>query len=254
MDPKKLVRTAQVYLPGLLDTKFALARRWQLLTRRPFEDDFRALGLFPDDGALYLDIGANRGQSTTSILMMQPQARVELFEPNPHLLAKLEKLFGTHPRIGIHGVALGDAVGEARLFVPFYRTWMFDGLASLDLASARDWLVGRMYFFRPEDVHIDEITCRVERLDDLDLDPFLVKIDVQGLELQVLRGGEAMLRTHEPVLLIEAPEPDGDIVAFLRGLGYQPYAFLDGGLVAERFGSLNTFFLTPAKAGLVTTR
>jgi hypothetical protein len=87
----------------------------------------------------------------------------------------------------------------------------------------------------------------VQRLDDLGLAPAFVKLDVQGFELQVLTGGEATLRRHRPVLMIESPSADREI-PFLERLGYVPYAFDGTRLARGRTGALNSFFLTADRA------
>lgn len=218
--------------------------------RRPFEYDFNALSLFPaDDGALFLDVGANRGQSTDAILMNRPNARIQLFEPNPLLFEKLKRMFGGNSRIAVHRVGLGDAAVEAALIVPIYNGWMFDGLGSFNRAEAAEWLRGRMFFYDEGQLELRQVKSRILRLDDLDLRPFFVKLDVQGYEFKALCGGESTLRREEPILLIESP--DDRIIAYLADLGYAFYAFQRGRFVARTVGAPNTFFMTKRKADLV---
>src|ERR1035437_848192 len=60
-------------------------------------------------------------------------------------------------------------------------------------------------FDRPHE-DVVEIRVKLGRLDDLlppDLDVRLVKIDVEGAELQVLRGGLEMLRRSRPFVVFE---------------------------------------------------
>ncbi len=57
----------------------------------------------------------------------------------------------------------------------------------------------------------------------------LMKIDVEGYDLQVLRGAERLLRTHKPTLFIELDENNlrdqgesaTELIEFLSSLGYQ---------------------------------
>jgi FkbM family methyltransferase len=250
MSIKKALRSLQVEFPVLLEWKFQAMRTLRSALHRPFEHDFTAIPLLsPPADALFLDVGANRGQSTDAILMMQPDARVQAFEPNLQLFNRLRTLFGAVPNVTVHNFGLGDQQMEAVLHVPFYKQWMFDGLASFNENEARDWLNGRMYFFKQSHVRVEKSICRVQRLDDMGLQPFFVKIDVQGFELQVLQGGRQTLTDHHPVLLIEAPSKE--IVAFLAELGYAQHAFDNGRFHAGQRGRLNTFFLTPARAAAI---
>jgi FkbM family methyltransferase len=247
---KKALRTLQVEFPFLLDLKFRSMRAIQLRLRKPFERDFSGIPLLePPPDALFLDIGANRGQSTDAILMMSPGATVHLFEPNEELHARLQHRFGNRPDITVHNFGLGDEEMEADFYVPFYKKWMFDGLASFDEREARDWLDGRLYFFKESNVRVEKSICRVLRLDDLDLAPFFVKIDVQGFELNVLEGAERTLAAHTPVLLIETPNEA--VTAFLGQRGYEHYALDGGRFHPGRQGRVNTFFLTPERAAVV---
>jgi phospholipid N-methyltransferase len=78
-------------------------RTYRNILRIPFEEDFYALRLFPDIGeVLFLDVGANRGQSTDAILLQTKNSRVQLFEQNTLLCDKLERQYGDDKRIVIN--------------------------------------------------------------------------------------------------------------------------------------------------------
>lgn len=57
--------------------------------------------------------------------------------------------------------------------------------------------------------------------------PTLIKIDVEGLELEVLRGAVTTLREHRPIVVVEAHSSElaGAISARLAMLGYHSLAF-----------------------------
>lgn len=247
---KKLVRTVQTRFPWFLDTKFAVMRLYRNKRGIPFERDFEALRLFPDlDQALFLDVGANRGQSTDAILMTTKNSRIHLFEPNPLLWDKLERLYGGNHRVVINRFGLGDRPAEEVLYTPFYKRWMFDGLSSFDESKAKGWLKGRIFLYKDEDLSIRKVRCQIKTLDEIDLKPFFMKLDIQGYEFYAIKGAEKTIKTWEPVLLIESPSEQ--ILDYLRGFGYQFYAFSNGEFVPRVQGDLNTFLMTESKASLV---
>lgn len=65
------------------------------------------------------------------------------------------------------------------------------------------------------------------RLDDFYDQPRLdfLKIDVEGMEAEVLHGAEGLLRRHRPLIYAEneRAEPERDLVALRRSHGYRPY-------------------------------
>lgn len=244
MSLRKLIRSAQVFVPFAQDARFAAQRLWQRCSGRPVEPDLlavRRLGLGPDD--LVLDIGANRGLVVEALLQLTKGTRIVAFEPNPRLAAVLARCYRANRRVEVHPFGLGERSGTFSLWLPVYRGWSFDGLASLDPETARGWLDGeRLYGFRPELLRLEPLRCEVAPLDALDLDPAFIKLDVQGHELAVLEGGERTLRRARPTLLIEDPAEDRE-TAFLARLDYVVAAFERGRFVAGRYGRLNSFFL-----------
>lgn len=97
------------------------------------------------------------------------------------------------------------------------------------------------------------ITCdesgpfRVEPLDDFALSrpgfkPSWLKIDAEGAELAILRGGERTLREHRPRVLLENhlmfdPDCEAKCEAFLVGLGvgYRKVGTMPGGKISHSF-------------------
>lgn len=49
----------------------------------------------------------------------------------------------------------------------------------------------------------------------------LIKIDVEGMELDVLHGAEHTIKTHRPLIYVEAPHTHEQVSKFLRALNYR---------------------------------
>lgn len=244
MPLRKLLRSLQVFFPFLQNARFTLERSRQKAGMSMFEPDFNALKLF-EWGAtpLFLDIGANRGMATQAMQILVPEARVIAFEPNPILYPQLQRLYGDKARVTLSKIALGEASLDAALWVPVYRNWIFDGLGSLDQEKAAAWLnADRLYFFDCRHLQLRRYDCHIRRLDEFDLTPDFIKIDVQGHELEVLHGAAATLQRCHPLLLIENPEDEQE-TAFLETLGYTICAFENGQLIPGKAGKVNSFFL-----------
>jgi FkbM family methyltransferase len=135
-----------------------------------------------------IDIGANVGAVLTEILRIAPDGRHIAYEPIPGLRQRLEAGF---PSVDVRGRALSDHSGT----VDFVH--VTDAPAMSGLRKRADL---------PNDAHTEQISVVVERLDDA-LDeayvPSLIKIDVEGAEVNVVRGAARTLERHRPFLLFE---------------------------------------------------
>ncbi len=144
-----------------------------------------AASLAPD--ANCVDVGANVGDVLAEMVRLAPRGRHLAFEPLPALAAELTVRF---PAVDVRAVALGDA-DEPAEFVHVITRPGWSGLRE------------RPY---PRDERLERITVEVARLDDVLPDgyvPAFVKIDVEGGELDVLRGARRTLAEHRPVMAIE---------------------------------------------------
>jgi len=170
-------------------------------------------------GSRVVDVGANIGIYALPWAAASAGVTVHCFEPNPAVRARLERNVALNrlgARIRLHAEALSDRTGRATLF------------GSDDMSSLN------------EGVHSGRQAAPVEvplaRLDDVlgGEGPLvsLVKIDVQGHELEVLRGAEAVISRNRPAMILEheddlyrspseAQERKTALAALLRRLGYE---------------------------------
>lgn len=252
LDIRKAIRTLQVYFPFLQDYRFRMQRTMRAAFRIVHEEDFHILDYLPlRDGDLLIDAGANRGDAIQSMLMKRPKCRVAAFEPNPVLVEKLRRLYHGNPRVAIYEAGLGSSHSVVTLHVPFYREYMFDGLASFHEQNAKEWLTTRVYGFRHDWLSIRRVHCAIKPLDSFELNPAFIKIDVQGFEGEVLRGCRETLRRCRPVLLIETPGKNE--CAMLRTMDYEPFV-MENGVLYPGTGKFNVLFIPCESGGALMER
>ena len=239
---RKSARTVLTRFPALMETGFELQRIIRRIQRKAFDPDFqllRAMQVAP--GRQLVDVGANRGQSIDAMRLFQPEGEIVAFEPNPILAARLRNRLKSRTHLNIHPVGLSDEDGEFELFIPTYRGFEFDGLASFDLESAREWLVTKTVNFDPSKLSVKKYTCSVKKLDDFGLSPEFIKIDVQGLEVNVINGGSKTIELFRPILLIETGG-EWTMPEIMRDLGYLRGRYHEGILSVGQGHGRNTFF------------
>jgi FkbM family methyltransferase len=130
-----------------------------------------------------LDIGGNLGDWTASLINKMPESRVIVIEPNPRLVKKLVERFRFSKNVDIEPCAIANQVG----MLPFYADTEESAMGSLQYRNIQHLGI----FFEPI------ANVRVTTLDNLTSGmsgEFALKIDVEGLELQVLQGAKETLR------------------------------------------------------------
>ncbi len=241
------IRALQSRFPALVDAKAGAQRFVRRTLRTPFEADFRFLARWaPEPGEVFLDVGANRGQSIDAIRLYHPDALIHAFEPNPNLAVQLARLFEDDPALAVYRCGLAEREETRRLFVPVYRGFVYDGLASFDEAECRDWLNEETIAgFDPSQLEVMAFEAKAFPLDQLALPVGFLKLDVQGFEASVLKGGEQTLKASAPIVMMENNDPAD---AYLTGeLGWMRAAFNGRGLRADAWGELNTFYIAPTR-------
>jgi len=199
-----------------------LGRYW---LRRPHDPDFAAFALFRDRDGLFLDIGANAGQSALSFRLFN-DAPILSLEPNPEHEADLRLLRRVLSGFDYLPIAASDQTGVATLHVPTFRGATITGEGTLVApdSPASFWASQNL---APGHRELATTSYQVpaRRLDELALKPAFVKIDVEGFELPVIRGLTETLQRTRPIVLVERSQDFPDVRALLESLGYEARRF-----------------------------
>lgn len=98
----------------------------------------------------------------------------------------------------------------------------------------------------PKRLHLNEVEVNLRRLDELNLDPDFIKIDVEGAELGVLQGLHETIARRQPILMIERSDAVDQVVELLGDHGYRPLVYehaTDAFLPFEGQPTVNVFFM-----------
>jgi FkbM family methyltransferase len=183
--------------------------------------DVRLVASLCDPNRVSLDIGADVGEF--AIAMLASSRSVIAFEPRPAQARDLASMFdAVGAAVRVEAVALSDTPGVTAMRV----VAADPGRSTIDTDNVLGDADGGA---------VQSIEVPVKRLDDLRLgDVGLVKIDVEGHELAVLRGATDTLARNRPAVLVEAEERHhrgavAAITELLTGLGYEGYFETDDG-------------------------
>jgi FkbM family methyltransferase len=145
--------------------------------------------------ATVIDIGANQGQFSITMSELLPDAKILAFEPLPDCFATLQqKMQGVSNFTGFN-VALGDSSGR----LTFEQNIFSPSSSFLPMSSVHKKLF-------PYADSSEEVSVKVELLDDFYdqlkiIEPLFIKVDVQGYEDKVLRGGSKIFQQAKLVMI-----------------------------------------------------
>ena len=185
---------------------------------------------FPE-GGIFVDIGANVGNHSLYVAAFKAPTKVIPFEPNPDayrlLLANIAiNDFQDRFDLGHLGVGLSDKPQEGLEMVFQPRN-----LGGSKMASTGE----------------GDLTVVVGDEALAGVDPDMVKIDVEGMEMQVLRGLEKTIGRARPVLMLEID--DLNLEAFRAWIAPFDYETVEE---VRRYQNNTNFVLVPKEKGKTT--
>ncbi len=135
---------------------------------------------------IFIDIGANKGLYTKNILSKFPNIECHIFEPSIHNYKILTKTFKNNQKIKLNQLALGKEKKKTKLFSNEFGS----GIASLTKRRLDHFKIDMKLEEEITLLRFDEYWLNKEKIIDY------VKIDVEGHELDVLKGfGDTLFKT-----------------------------------------------------------
>ncbi|MEW2353579.1 FkbM family methyltransferase [Spirillospora sp. NPDC029432] len=174
------------------------------------EPELARLPEYVPAGGTAVDVGGWFGPWTRRLA--DRADRVVTLEADPRLAGLLRRTF---PRVDVVQAAASDECGEIDLWIP--EGGALAGVSSVTAGAGRP-------------VRVPRVTVDSLRLADVRF----IKLDVEGHELNVLRGAAETVRRDRPALLIEVEERHGrmpEVIALARAWGYTGHVLLDSGWV-----------------------
>jgi FkbM family methyltransferase len=200
-----------------------IAHVWKAATQQHHRALRSLFAPFVPADAVVIDVGAHAGQFSKLFARMARRGAIYAFEPSEYARSVMV------PAVAVSGLrnitlipmGLSDARGEMVLHTPIkHRGGMGFGLAHLGADDGAREMMDQTVRLTTLDAFAAE--RNLQRLD-------FIKADIEGWELQALRGGAATLARFRPALYLEvddeclarAGSTPADLWALLEPLGYK---------------------------------
>ena len=180
---------------------------WLHLLGGSIEPELRHLRSICKEGGVAIDIGANIG--LYSYRMARIFSKVYAFEINEDVT---EDIVAYHSKnIEVIHSGLSSKAAEMTLHIPSLKGLVLHGWASLQAGNCPD-----------TSTHVTK-AVNVRPLDSFSLrDVTFIKIDVEGHEIEVLRGGTKTIADSRPVVLVEVKDENlRQVSSFFAALNYE---------------------------------
>ena len=187
---------------------------FKIVKIKSYEPGFTHFLSLIENKGIILDVGANIGITAIPMARKFNAARIYAFEPISHNFNNLNrviKLFGVK-NVTSQKVALGEFTAEVEMVTPVQGGVIKQGLSK---------------------INDHDTPGRLEKVKIINLDsiPFkgkvtAIKIDVEGHELQVIKGAGKILSKDKPIIYCELWDSiRAEVVAYMQTYGYKSYIF-----------------------------
>ena len=141
--------------------------------------------------SVILDIGGNIGTTALYFASINQKCRILSFEPHPDTFKRAKENLGLNNFKNVEVINIG--LGERKEKLKLYEVNQYNPGMNRVLTGERNFPYKEIFIEKLDDFLVEKGISRVD----------IMKIDVEGFELSVLKGGNKIIRLSKPILFIE---------------------------------------------------
>ncbi|MNK30383.1 hypothetical protein D3C87_488000 [compost metagenome] len=170
------------------------------LLSRKVEPEFLWIKNILAKDAVFMDVGANVGAYLFTLENHLKPENIYAFEPNLQLFKRLGRLF---PKVNLSSVALSDISTIAEFKIPVINGEKIHTRGTLQ-TSIKEKNEEKTILQKVEVKPLDDLVFDSAQTDNLKFQKLdFIKIDVEGNEMQTLRGAKKTIEKFKPILMVE---------------------------------------------------
>ena len=192
-----------------------------------FEDDAHGVSYLNLDKKInIIDVGASDGIASKFFMKKLNVSNILCFEPNIPYVKILKKLDYKNMRVYDYGI--GEKNTNHKVFYPRYQFFKknFDLVTYTFYDKKELQKQINLDFKFKKNINIVQKEIFLKKIGKLNLKISLIKIDVNGHELSVVKGLKNIIKKDKPALIIETDKNINKINDYLEKLNYKKYSFL----------------------------
>lgn len=172
----------------------------QNLLERKVEPEFLWIKEVLTKDSVFMDVGANVGAYLYTLEHHLKPENIFAFEPNQQLFKRLKLLF---PKVNLFSLALSDISMVAEFKIPVINGEKVHTRGTLQ-TSIKEKNEEKTILQKVEVKPLDDLVFDSAQTDKLNLKKLdFIKIDVEGNEMQTLRGARKTIEEYRPILMVE---------------------------------------------------
>ena len=213
------------------------------------ESDLYGLKNFSMSGnQIILDIGANDGVSSKFFKSIFPISIIYAYEPINFHFNELKKLY--EKNIFLRGYGVSKKKRKTYLYLPsitfFNKKYYLSAYTHISKEDLRFDI--KNHFIFKKNLKIEKVLIETKKIEEkFNKKIFLIKIDVNGNEYDIIQSLESYITESLPIIISEVSENTYKINSFLDKFGYKAYAYKKkGNFFYKNYSNveLNLYYLT----------